>query len=284
MNLELVAKSASQLFSLPEICIRLSDLIYDPESSIQDIAELIAVDPSLSARLLKIANSSFYSFPSQVDTLSRAITLIGTADLYSLALATSTPDMFKALDGNEHINIEQYWRHSVITGLIGRSLAKQLNERHSENLFLAGLFHNLGKLVILEQMPDKFIEIEKRLSAEIAPWVIEKEILDYSYADVGQALLDVWNMPNNIIDMVANQHTPELAIDTKSASLIHIANRQANELELRPQIGYDFQKAILPTALQSTGINFQHIDTASEESLENCQSMIAVISGKRIAA
>ncbi|MBT8449337.1 MAG: HDOD domain-containing protein [Gammaproteobacteria bacterium] len=284
MNLELVAKSASQLFSLPEICIRLSDLIYDPDSSIQDIAELIAVDPSLSARLLKIANSSFYSFPSQIDTLSRAITLIGTADLYSLALATSTPEMFKALDGNEHINLEQYWRHSVITGLIGRSLAKQINDRHSENLFLAGLFHNLGKLVILEQMPDKFIEIQRRLSSEIAPWVIEKEILDYSYADVGQALLEVWNMPNNIIDMVANQHNPELAIDKKSASLIHIANRQANELELRPQIGFDFQQAILPTALQSTGISFENIDAASEESLENCQSMIAVISGKRIAA
>ena len=284
MNLEFIAKSASQLFSLPEICIRLSDLVYDPDSSLQDIAELIAVDPSLSARLLKIANSSYYSFPSQVDTLSRAITLIGTADLYSLALATSTPDMFKALDGNDHINIEQYWRHSVITGLIGRSLGKQTNSRFSENLFLAGLFHNLGKLVILEQMPDKYIAIEQQLSADEAPWLIEKRILDYTYADVGRALLECWKMPNNIIDMVANQHNPELAMDTNSASLIHIANRQANQIEIRPQIGYDFKQTLMPVALSISGVGTEQIETAEEESLNNCQSMLSIIGGNRLAA
>jgi HD-like signal output (HDOD) protein len=277
MNLNLVAKSASQLFTLPEICIKLQDLIYDPDSSMSDIAQLIAIDPSLSARLLKIANSSFYSFPSQIDSLSRAITLIGTADLYSLALATSTPDTFSALDDNEHIDIHRYWRHSVTTGLIGRFLAQDLKLTHSESFFLAGLFHNLGKLVILEQMPEQYIEVKNNISEEKSPWVAEKAVLGHTYAEVGEALLNCWSMPTHLLDMVAHQHAPASAMDQKAASIIHIASRAASQIEYQPMIGFNFHQSIAPSAWSTTGLVEEQMQVAITMAQSNCHAMLSMM-------
>lgn len=277
MNLDLVAKSASKLFTLPEICIKLQDLIYNPDSSMADIAQLISIDPSLSARLLKIANSSFYSLPSQIDSLSRAITLIGTQDLYNLALATSTPDTFSALNDNEHIDIHRYWRHSVTTGLISRLLAQDLTMRHLEAFFLAGLFHNLGKLVILEQFPDEYLAVKQAQDPETQPWIIEKRVLGYTYAQVGEALLKNWQMPTHLQDMVAHQHKPNEAMDPKAVSLLHIASRAASQLEYMPQLGFDFHQAIIPEAWSLTGLVEEQMQVAISVAQSNCHAMMSVM-------
>ena len=274
MNLQIIAKSASQLFSLPEICIKLQDLIYDPESSMSDIAQLISVDPSLSARLLKIANSSFYSFPSQIDSLSRAITLIGTADLYSLALATSTPETFGSLEDNEHIDMYRFWRLSVNTGLTSRLLAEELGLRHTEVFFLAGLFHNLGKLVILEQAPDKYLEIKSGLDSGVSPWSVEKGVIDYTYAEVGDALLECWNMPANLRDMVANQHQPEQASDPRFAAIIHIASRGISHQEYGAEIGFNFLQSIDANAWRLTDLSPEQLEQALQTAESSSQEMM----------
>lgn len=275
MNLQIIARSASQLFSLPEICIKLQDLIYDPESSMSDIAQLISVDPSLSARLLKIANSSFYSFPSQIDSLSRAITLIGTADLYSLALATSTPETFESLDDNENIDMYRFWRLSVNTGLTSRLLAEELGLRHTEVFFLAGLFHNLGKLVILEQTPDKYLQIKNGLDAGASPWSVEKSVIDHTYAEVGNALLECWNMPSNLRDMVANQHQPGKASDPKFAAIIHIASRGISQREYHDQIEFNFIESISDEAWTITDLNSDQLEQALTTAESNSQEMMS---------
>ncbi len=275
MNLKLIAKSASQLFSLPEICIKLQDLIYDPESSMSDIAQLISVDPSLSARLLKIANSSFYSFPSQIDSLSRAITLIGTADLYSLALATSTPETFGSLEDNEHIDMHRFWRQSVNTGLTSRLLAEELGLRHTEVFFLAGLFHNIGKLVILEQAPDKYLQIKAHPIDDMSPWEIERSVIDYTYADVGDALLACWNMPENLRDMVANQHRPDKAADAKFAAIIHIASRGICQKEYTNDSGFNFIASIQDDAWMNTGLNTDQLEQCLQTADSCVQEMMS---------
>jgi len=284
VDLKILAKSASKLFTLPEICIKLQDLIYDPSSSAADIAKLIAIDPSLSARLLKIANSPFYNFPSQIDELGRAINLIGTEDLYNLALATSTPGAFSALDKNEHIDINTYWHHSVMTGLIARSLAQHCSVRHSEKLFLAGLFHNLGQLVVLEQMPEAFIKIEEMKNDNQAPWEIEKAVLGFTFADVSTELLRCWKMPYNILEQVKTQHDPSLSGEPRTASLLHIAARSASQLEFNKVSGFDFNQTILPVAWVTTSLDKESIHTAISLSEINCQSMISAMTGKQMKA
>ena len=284
MNLELLAKSASKLFTLPEICIKLQDVIYDPSSSSTDIAKLISIDPSLSARLLKIANSPFYNFPSQIDELGRAINLIGTEDLYSLALATCTPDAFSAMSNSDVINIDSYWRHSVMTGLIGRTLAQNCSLQHSESLFLSGLFHNLGQLVVLENLPELYQKIETLKNDHQAPWEIETEVLGYSYAEVSAELLRCWNMPFNIIELVKSQHNPTLSSDELTSSIAHIASRTASHLEYNKALGYDFNQSILPVAWTTTSLDQENILTAIGLAETNCQVMLTAMTGKQMVA
>lgn len=282
MDIKLVVNSASKLFTLPEICTKLHEIIYDPSSSAADIAKLITIDPSLSARLLKIANSSFYNFPSQIDDLKRAINLIGTEDLYNLALATSTPETFASLEKNEHIDMGHYWRHSVITGLIAKTLGKSCGIRHGERLFLSGLFHNIGQLVVLEQLPEQFIEIETLKKADTAPWVIEKQVLGYSYAEVSTELLRCWKMPDHIIEMVYSQHNPEKSADPITASLLHIATRSASQLAHGQDDGFDFRQAILPVAWESTTLEEEQVQQAINIAETDCSTIISAMSGKKV--
>jgi len=238
----------------------------------------------LSARLLKIANSSFYNFPSQIDSLGRAVNLIGTEDLYNLALATCTPAAFSSLDNNELIDISSFWRHSVMTGLIGRSLAQSCSVRHSESLFLAGLFHNLGQLVVLEQLPGLYCQIEQAKNDDQAPWLIEKDILGYTFAEIGTELLICWKLPINIQELVKDQHNPTLSSDPRTASLVHIASRASNHLEYSKLTNFDFNKAILPIAWQTTGLDNEALHTAISISEMGCQAMLSAMTGKAIQA
>ncbi len=282
MKLELLAKSASKLFTLPEICIKIQDVIHDPSSNARDIAKLIAIDPSLSARLLKIANSSFYNFSSQIDDLGRAVNVIGTEDLYSLALATTAPSTFSSLDDNQNIDMAQYWRHSVMSGLIGRALAQQSSIRNSERLFLAGLFHNLGQLVVLEQLPEDFKKIEALKESDRAPWEIEKEILGFSYADVSTELLKFWKMPDNILELVKTQHDPSQSSDPRTASMIHIASRMASQLSLADKTEFNFKDSILDVAWSSSAVDQESVHTAISLAEINCQTMLSAMTGNQL--
>ncbi len=282
MDLDILVKSASRLFTLPEICIKIQDMIYDPTSSAADIAKLIAIDPALSVRLLKIANSSFYNFSSQIDSLGRAVNLIGTEDLYNLALATCTPDAFSEINNSDLIDIRSFWRHSVMTGLISRSLGQSCNIHHSEGLFLAGLFHNLGQLVVLEQVPESCIKIEQSKDDQKAPWEIEKDILGYTYAEIGTALLVHWKMPTNILALVNDQHNPASSDDPRASSLVHISSRTASQLEYCRHTGFDFNRSILPVAWESTGLDNEAVHTAISISEMNCNTMLSAMTGKEI--
>jgi len=282
MNLELLAKSASKLFTLPEICSKIQDVIYDPSSNSGDIAKLIAIDPSLAARLLKIANSSFYNFSSQIDDLGRAVNIIGTEDLYNLALAASAPGAFEAIAKNNNIDLNAYWKHSVMTGLIGRNLAHESNMRGSEKLFLSGLFHNLGQLVVLEQLPNEFLTIEAEKAGERAPWEVEKEVLGYTYAEVSAELLKAWKMPDNILDMVQHQHQPEQSTDPRTTSYLHIASRTASQIEFLQISNFNYESSILPIAWSSAAVGLDNVQSAVNLSEINCQTMLTAMTGNQL--
>ena len=281
MNLELLVKSASRLFTLPEICLKIQDVIYDPSSSSSDIAKLISVDPSLSARLLKIANSPFYNFPSSIDDLSRAINLIGTEDLYNLALATCTPSAFGKLAANDAIDLQAYWQHSVMSGLIARALAQAIKVPHGEQYFLGGLFHNLGQLVILEQHQEMFIKVEKKKREGMAPWQAEELVIKHTYAEIGAELLRCWNMPAHIIDLVRYQHEPFKSDDPRAASLLHIGSRVASQKAYGNH--FDYEGAILSSAWASTGVDEETLNTAVELAEVNCHAILAAMTGKQVA-
>ena len=153
-NPQYFIKGSVRLSSLPQIYFKINDVINDPESSFGDVAEIISNDVSLSVRLLKIVNSSFYNFPSEIDTISHAISIIGTSQLRDLALATMVMTAFEGVS-EEFINMESFWKHSVGCGVAAWVIALNCSEANPERYYLTGILHDVGRLILFENHPEE---------------------------------------------------------------------------------------------------------------------------------
>lgn len=214
-----------RLVSLPEVCLRVTEMLEDPNTTAADLGRVISRDTSLTARLLKIVNSSYYGFTSRIETVTRAVTIIGLRELRGLVLAASAIEAFSKIP-IDLLNMAYFWRHSVYCGVIAQLLAKRCNVLHGERLFVAGLLHDIGKLIICHKLTDQaeqIIQICKETGR--CDFEVEKEILGFDHAEVGNELLKEWRMPDSLRDSVAFHHNPELAEDSiLDVCMIHIAN------------------------------------------------------------
>ena len=260
-----LAMKSSRLFSLPDIYLRLSRLLNDENSTVDQMAELIALDAALSARLLKIANSSFYNFPANIETIPRAIMLIGSEELSSLVLATSVASSFCGISP-ELIDMDCFWRHNVDTGLVARQLGKAAKQPDVERLFVIGLLHNIGKLMVLSEHPEKAKQVLEGGPDQL-PWLREQAILGFTFAECGAELIKLWQLPNTMIDAVRWQHEPSNAeVDDSVAALLHIASRAASwmDQETKEEEQLDFFQLIDPWVWDRTGLELNDMDEAIE--------------------
>ncbi len=207
-DLDTLVTRTLELASLPDIAARAMQLINDPLSSASDLGELISEDPALTARLLRIANSAFYGFPSRIDTVSRAITVVGTLELLDLILAMVVMERFAGLPV-ELVDMETFWSHSLHVALLSRLIATRKRAPGREHYFIAGLLHDIGTLVLCMQLPEPMREILERATREDKPLhEIERERLGYHHGEVGAALLEHWQLPEVLAQTARWHHEP----------------------------------------------------------------------------
>lgn len=225
-------EDVSALVSPPEVWVRLNDVVNDPRSSAPDVAEVIARDTSLTARILKIVNSPYYNFPSRVDTISRAVTILGTNDLFSLATAVTAARVFSNIP-SELVRPDHFWRHAICTGLAARQLARRCGVLHVERLYVAGLLHDVGSLILYRKFPNKVSAVLMAAEGdEEVLYRVEQDMFGFDHAEIGAALLEFWNLPGTLLSAVRHHHEPEAAEGGGlEAGLVHIANVAANRLE-----------------------------------------------------
>ncbi|WP_303720519.1 HDOD domain-containing protein [Malonomonas rubra] len=224
MTAEEIIKSVSRLVSLPDAVMRASHLLDSPDTNIADIGEVIAHDPALSARLLKLVNSAFYHFPGQIGTLSRAITLIGFDELRSLLVASASAQCFNQL-APESIDMNSFWKRSVYCGLVAQKLASLLQDNNGESMFLTGLLHDIGHLILLTSLPEqsqKIVERAGKTGQRMAE--IETELLGFNAPQLGALLLENWQLPKKLWEPVGCQLQPENATEyPQQSKLLHLA-------------------------------------------------------------
>jgi len=225
-----VVVDAKELFSLPDIYLQLNEMIRDSRFSVTDIGSVIAKDPSLSARLLRVVNSSFYGFQSKIDTISRAISIVGLDDLYNLVVTTCVVDRFAKVS-SELVDMTDFWMRSVHCGVVSKLLAKECPAINAERLFLAGLLHDIGSLVIYQKMPELATKVllairyDRRLLTGF-----EQEILGFTHADVGKELLSLWGLPESLYELIEFYRQPELAVNYKLDVLVlNLASRLVDD-------------------------------------------------------
>ena len=221
-----------ELISLPEIVTRINSMVDDPNCTAVEIGELISTDAALSARLLNIVNSSFYNFPSNVDTISMAITIIGTRQLRDLALATSVTQKFRKLPDNL-VSIDVFWHHCLACATAARAIADKCGIGNTERFFIAGLLHDIGKMVMYLTQPDlsrEVMTLSQQSDTDLAQ--LEQTAFGFTHSDLGQILLQKWQLPESLsIPVGYHDHPQNAPAYQLEASAIHLANGIANTVE-----------------------------------------------------
>jgi HD-like signal output (HDOD) protein len=237
---------------IPAIVFELNEVIANPMSSAEHIADVVNRSPSLTALLLKIVNSSFYGFPSQIDKVSHAVALIGTREISGLALGISILSIFKNIP-KDIIDMYSFLKHSLACGILSRVLSAHLNSNQTEQLFVSGLLHDLGRLILYIHFPQESHDIITR-SRNRSKLLIDEEVdyLGCDHAEVGRQLMKQWKLPLLLENNVSFHHHPSEAQQPVPAAIVHLADIMVNSLG----IGSSGERFVPP------------LDTAAWENLE----------------
>jgi HD-like signal output (HDOD) protein len=223
-----------KLPSLPDIVVRINDAINNPSCTSTHIAGIIKEDSSLSARLLKLVNSAFYNFPMPIDSISRAVTIIGSKQVSELALGTAVISTFENIP-SEIVNMKTFWKHSVACGIISRLLAGYRKITNTESFFLAGLLHDIGRLLFYLYFPGQAKEVFRQTLSQENPQMmhkVETSVLGMDHAELGSILIKKWKLPP-ILEMACRyHHDPLSSPDRLVSGIVHTANIIANAMRM----------------------------------------------------
>lgn len=217
MNIEEIVAKASDLFVLPDSVTRLKACMDDEASSIDDVGDIIAFDPSLATQLLRVANSALYRFPNKIDTITKAIQVVGTRSTYDLALAYGVTQAFADVDGQQ-IDLDKFWEQSVSCGLLAKYFADFRHIREPERMFVAGLLHNIGELVMISMAPEAAARCQ-RFNTRVSPVELQQSVFGFAYTTLSAKIIDKWGIPSSISAPIESIHADASDLDDEKRIL-----------------------------------------------------------------
>jgi putative nucleotidyltransferase with HDIG domain len=237
-TLNRIVSMVGDLPAAPAVVSAAMVMTADLQSNVTDVSRTLSLDQSLTAKVLKLSNSPYYGRRKEVETLNEAIMVLGFGAVRSLVVAASSHGMFVSDDSDDAGC--KLWRHSLSTAIAGRQIAAKIGYRDSEEVFIAALMHDVGKLVMLEKLPDwyaKIIEEVEQIHDSFRR--VESRVLRFNHCDVASVLLADWSFPKNLISAISSHHRPSSNEDgdavVSTAQIINLANYMAKNLG----VGFD---------------------------------------------
>lgn len=274
----LINKSLA-LVSPPTTYTQLDALIHDDNASADDISQIINADPALTIRLLKVVNSPYYGFPSQISTISRAITIVGTSELTQLVLATSVIDAFKGIPA-DLIKMEDFWQHSIACAVTASSIAKKCKMPAAEQFFIAGLLQNIGSLVIYQAVPELAKEaITSALFGSETLYEAEQRLLGFDHTEVGEALAKEWRLPAALTETIRHHHTPSAAENFPiETAVVHLSDIIVTSAGIFGHSGDRYVARLDPKAWGKLKLDEQQLPDIMQQATHKVRDLTSVLS------
>jgi len=277
-------REISHIATLPEITLKIIDLVEDPSSTAQDLHQVISGDPALCSRILKVVNSSFYGLPGQIASINRAIVMLGLNAVKNIAIAASLAKLFRGGELTPTFSAKDLWTHSNATAAACKIICRECGIGLGDEAYLAGLIHDIGVMVEMQYDRNRLIEVVERCgaNAEGVPAVgmleAEVSIFGATHQDFGAALCEKWKFPASFATVTGFHHRPgEAPGESKTlVAIVHVADRIATEavggfrLDL-PSVALD------PSACETLSLTSETLTAIREklaEALENLDTTL----------
>ena len=224
-----VVSNIRNLPTPPIVFNQIQKVINDPNVSANNVASILAEDPAMSVKVLKLTNSAFYGLAREIEVVREAVVIVGMEAVKNLVLSASVMDMFKSDDLDQEFQ-EKFWRHSLATAVCSRLLAKRLRTRgivDADAAFSAGLLHDVGKMVICGFLSDEYKKLVafQTENPTVEEFDAENQVLNYNHAGLGAFLAEQWKLPSKLRDAISCHHEPsETQEEGPMAYYICVAN------------------------------------------------------------
>lgn len=226
ITLDQLVQWVEEVPALPNVAVKVLKMTEDPMASARDIGNTIAVDVALTSRVLRIANSAYYGMPRSISTVQEAVVILGMQVLRNLALAAASYDMLKREFSAYGLAAGELWRHSITCALAAQIIAKETRAVRSEEAFVAGLLHDIGKVILNVHAASQFQAIMALAELDALPFhEAERAVLGFDHAEVGARLAEKWNLPHALCSAIGGHH--DLSQDGDAPQLtavVHVAN------------------------------------------------------------
>ncbi len=218
-----------QLPTLPQVVTHLLKLIDNPASSASQVSKIISQDQSLATKVLKLVNSPFYGMPKRIATLSQATVILGFNTIKNLALTAAIFDQFGHGDpAQEHqgFNRERFWEHSVACAVAAKTIAEHLQYEMPEEAFMAGLIHDIGKVIFDQFLHKDFgVALDYARENKVPLFEGEKHAIGAQHTEIGAWLGEKWNLPAHLNAAIEYHHSLENPVKyAKIVAIVHLAN------------------------------------------------------------
>lgn len=226
LSLEDIVREVEDVPALPEVTFQALKLADDPNSTAQDMNAVITKDQSLTAKVLKLANSAYYGFPRRIYTVTEATVLLGFSTIKGIVMAASVSDMMSKEITGYALAPGELWRHSQASAMAARYIARNIKAKNPDVAYTGALLHDVGKVVLNHHLEEGYHEVLQVIQGGVTSFIeAEQEVLGFTHAEVGARLARKWNLPEELVESILYHHTPEKAtLNPVLTSLVHLAD------------------------------------------------------------
>jgi putative nucleotidyltransferase with HDIG domain len=258
-------------------------MLENPNVSAAELAKVIKSDQSISTKVLKLVNSAFYGLSGKVGTICQGIVILGFNTVRNIILSVSVFDLLPKNEDYGEFEIAKFWEHSIGCAVISKVFAQRLGLKDPEEAFIAGLLHDIGKVVIAKLFQEDFLTILKTTHKERVLFLdVEQEVLEITHSQVGGILAKHWKLPNNLTEAISFHHDCAEKMDNpKLVSVIHLADIITRGLQIGSggdRVIPEINNAAWDVLKMDTAIIERWIDDIDEE-VEKASAFFSVLSG-----